>query len=97
MSPASSARYGRIVVVGSRGPVQIDARDIMTRELTVTGIMLFVATPEELAWRVGELFDAIRAGALKITVGGRYPLAAAAAAHAALESRATGGKLTLIP
>jgi NADPH:quinone reductase len=54
-------------------------------------------TPAELAWRAGELFEAIRSGALEITIGARYPLAEAAAAHIALESRATIGKVLLIP
>lgn len=56
-----------------------------------------VAEPEELAWRTRELFDAIAAGTLNITVGSRYPLAEAAAAHTALASRATTGKVLLIP
>lgn len=56
-----------------------------------------VATPEDLAWRTGDLFGLIRTGTLSITVGSRYPLAEAAAAHTALESRATTGKVLLIP
>ncbi|MDQ7906403.1 zinc-binding dehydrogenase [Phytohabitans sp. ZYX-F-186] len=36
-------------------------------------------------------------GTLKVTVGGRYPLADAAKAHADLESRRTTGKLLLLP
>jgi hypothetical protein len=35
----------------------------------------YVASREELRWRAGEVFDAIRAGSLRITIGGRYPLA----------------------
>ncbi|MGH6655521.1 MAG: quinone oxidoreductase family protein [Actinocrinis sp.] len=57
----------------------------------------FVATPEEFAWRTGELLAAIADGTLTITIGARYPLAEAAAAHTALESRATTGKVLLIP
>ena len=56
-----------------------------------------VETPAELAWRAGELFEAIKSGTLRVTVGERYPLAEAAAAHTALESRATIGKVLLIP
>jgi NADPH2:quinone reductase len=56
-----------------------------------------VATADELAWRTGELFAAIESGALNITIGSRYPLAEAAQAHTALESRATTGKVLLIP
>jgi NADPH2:quinone reductase len=34
---------------------------------------------------------------VKVRIGGTYPLADAAQAHAAMESRATTGKLLLIP
>ncbi len=54
-------------------------------------------TPQEFAWRTGEVLAAIADGTLTITIGARYPLAEAAAAHAALESRATTGKVLLIP
>jgi NADPH2:quinone reductase len=56
-----------------------------------------IAAPEELAWRTGELLGAIAEGKLSITIGSRYPLAEAAAAHTALASRATTGKVLLIP
>lgn len=57
----------------------------------------FLRNPEERAWRYGELFDAIEAGALDIRVGATFPLAEAAAAHAALEGRGTTGKVVLVP
>ena len=56
----------------------------------------YVASRQELLWRAGEVFDAIRAGSLRITVGGRYPLADAAQAHQDLQGRRTTGKLLLL-
>ena len=44
-----------------------------------------------------QLFDWIAEGKLKINIGGVYPLADAAKAHADMASRATTGKLLLIP
>lgn len=55
------------------------------------------ATREELTWRSRELFDAVRAGELDVRVGATYPLADAAEAHRALESRSTTGKVLLLP
>ena len=55
----------------------------------------YIQTAEEHRWRSGEVFDDIASGALTITIGGRYPLEDAAAAHRDLESRATSGKLLL--
>jgi NADPH:quinone reductase-like Zn-dependent oxidoreductase len=44
-----------------------------------------------------ELVDLVRAGALRVFVGGTFPLAEAAAAHRAILSGHAGGKLALIP
>jgi NADPH2:quinone reductase len=57
----------------------------------------FLRTPEERAWRYGELFAAIEAGTLDVRIGARFPLAEAAAAHTALEGRETTGKVVLLP
>ncbi|MFD5746345.1 quinone oxidoreductase family protein [Streptomyces sp. NPDC127033] len=56
-----------------------------------------VRTPEELAARAAELFALAERGELVVRIGGRYPLAEAARAHADIESRRTTGKLLLIP
>lgn len=56
-----------------------------------------IHTPELLRARSRQLFDWIADGSLKVTIGGIYPLADAAKAHADMESRATTGKLLLIP
>jgi NADPH2:quinone reductase len=55
----------------------------------------FMSTPEERAWRYGELFEAISRGSLEVRIGGRFALGEAAVAHTALESRQTTGKLIL--
>ncbi|WP_026423971.1 quinone oxidoreductase family protein [Actinokineospora inagensis] len=65
--------------------------------LTRPTLAHYLATPEENAWRIGEIFDAIVAGALKLRIGGQYPLADARTAHEDLEGRRTTGKLLLIP
>jgi NADPH2:quinone reductase len=55
----------------------------------------FIASREELLWRAGDLFAAINEGWLNVHVERVYPLAEAAEAHRALESRQTRGKLVL--
>ena len=54
-----------------------------------------VATPEELSWRAGVLFDLAASGRLDVHVHGHRALADAAAAQAELESGTTSGKLLL--
>ena len=56
-----------------------------------------VPTREALLARSAELLALVRDGRLTIEIGGRYPLAEAARAHRDLESRATTGKLLLLP
>lgn len=57
----------------------------------------YTRTSEELRARTNDLFGWIAAGQLKVRVGATYPLSAAAEAQRALESRATTGKVLLVP
>lgn len=83
-------------VLGGPGPL-----DIMSLpKSTKIGYAVFfdhIYTPQLLRARSEQLFDWIASGAVKVRIGGTYPLADAAKAHAAMESRATTGKLLLIP
>jgi NADPH:quinone reductase-like Zn-dependent oxidoreductase len=56
-----------------------------------------VPTREALLARSAEIFALVQSGQLDVAIGARYPLAQAARAHADLESRATAGKLLLLP
>ncbi|GAB1813487.1 quinone oxidoreductase family protein [Mycobacterium sp. MUNTM1] len=57
----------------------------------------FNRTPDEFAWRAGELMDAIDSGVINITVGNQYPLEDAGQAHRDLEARKTQGSSILLP
>ncbi|NWF80208.1 MAG: quinone oxidoreductase [Chloroflexi bacterium] len=65
----------------------------MTRPTLVN----YIATPEELAWRAGDLFNWMASGEIKVRVEREYPLREATAAHQALEGRQTTGKVLIIP
>lgn len=56
-----------------------------------------IHTPELLRARTKRLFDWVAEGKLEVHVGGEYPLADAAKAHAEMESRRSTGKLLLVP
>ena len=83
-------------VLGGPGPL-----DIMSLPKSIKlGYAVFfdhIHTPELLRARTARLFDWIIEGKLKVRIGREYPLAKAAKAHADMESRATTGKLILIP
>jgi NADPH2:quinone reductase len=57
----------------------------------------YAQTTAELRARTDDLFGAVLAGKLNVRIGATYPLTAAADAHRALESRATTGKVLLLP
>jgi NADPH:quinone reductase len=60
-------------------------------------VVHYTATREELRARTDELFGWVASGQLRVSIGGRYPLADATRAHQDLESRRTTGKLLLFP
>ena len=90
------APRGRIIVVGSRGSVDVDARDLMNAEGAVLGMRLPNARPEEIAAARAAVDAGLRSGVLKPVVGRELPLAEAPRAHRLLMERPALGKLVLV-
>jgi NADPH2:quinone reductase len=65
--------------------------------LTRPNLAHHIGTREELTWRASDLFKAIAAGSLRVSVDRTYALAEAGQAHRYLEGRKTQGKLLLRP
>lgn len=57
----------------------------------------YIADRGEFLRRCRDLFEWIEAGTLRVRIGATYPMADAAEAHRALESRRTTGKVLLVP
>jgi NADPH2:quinone reductase len=83
-------------VLGGPGPLNIMR---LPKSIKIGYVTFFdhIHTPELLRARSAQLFDWITEGKLKIRIGGEYPLADEARAHADMESRKTTGKLLLVP
>jgi NADPH:quinone reductase len=101
-SLASLAVRGTLALFGaSSGPVPpVDPQRLNAAGsvyLTRPALVHFTRTADEFAWRSGELFDAIAAGSLSVTVSQSYPLADAAQAHRDLQGRQTVGSIVLVP
>ena len=71
--------------------------DLGSLFVTRPSLTHYIATRGEFEMRAGAVFTAIVSGALHVRIGARFPLGEAAAAHRALEARATTGKVLLIP
>ncbi|WP_420402935.1 quinone oxidoreductase family protein [Nisaea sp.] len=57
----------------------------------------YIATAEDLRATAGDLFNAVKSGAVKIHIDQTFPLSEARAAHEALEARKTTGSTILLP
>ncbi len=93
---------GMMVTFGNAsGPVDpISPLDLMRNGslfLTRPTLFDYVTGPDELRSRAADIFDWIESGDLDVRIGERYPMSEATAAHTALESRQTTGKVLLVP
>ncbi|XP_062260579.1 quinone oxidoreductase [Platichthys flesus] len=87
---------GRVMVVGSRGPIEINPRDTMAKESSIIGVVLYLATQEEKKECAAYLYAGMEAGWLRPVVGSQYPLDKAAQAHHdIIESPGAAGKIVL--
>jgi len=101
-SLASLAVRGTLALFGaSSGPVPpVDPQRLNAAGsvfLARPSLAHFMRTAGEFSWRAEELFEAVAGGAIKIEVGGRYPLSEAARAHEDLQGRKTAGSVVLLP
>ncbi len=91
------AKGGRVVVIGSRGRVEIDPRDAMTRDASILGMLLFNITPQQAFTIHSALYAGLEDGTLGPVVGKEIPLAEAPRAHREVMEPGAYGKIVLIP
>ena len=89
------ARCGRIVVVGSRGAIELTPRDLMVREADVRGMVLANAPLPELARCHAAISAALEAGFANPMLGNMFALAETAAAHRAILAPGHAGKVVI--
>lgn len=92
-----AAQRGRIVIVGSRGPVHIDPRLAMAKDLTVRGMSLWNMTDAEREHVHADLAKGFADGSLKPLIGTKFTLIEAHKAHTAILAPGARGKIVLIP
>ncbi len=94
------APFGELIYFGeaSGPPAPIDPDQLYDRCLKVSAFGLNVdRDPQAWATARRQLLEWVEAGELKITISRRLPLTEAAEAHRLLESRASTGKIVLLP
>lgn len=91
------ARGGRIVIVGNRGRIEIDPRQIMMRHSIVTGTHLWSLPDDAIARAHHGIVAGLESGALSPVIAMELPLAGAARAHEMVMGTAARGKIVLVP
>jgi NADPH:quinone reductase len=90
-----------VVFYGFAGgnPPHVDPRLLMDRSQTLTGgdLWNYLTSREERIQRSTELFEWVSKGVIQAGIGGRFALADGQKAHELIESRASAGKILLIP
>ena len=89
------AKGGRVVIIGSRGRVEINPRDTMQRDADVRGMILPNTPPAEMASIHAALVAGLENGTLRPVIGKEFPLAEAAQAHRAVMEPGALGKIVL--
>lgn len=89
------APRGRVVVIGSRGPVEIDARNAMTRDASIHAMSLWNATEADLRTIHAALVAGLENGMLRPVIGKEFQLAEAPRAHEEIMKPGSYGKIVL--
>ena len=90
------ALRGRVVVIGNRGEITINPRELMARRAWVRGFTLWAATDVESAEIHAAIAAGLENGTLRPIVGKELPLKDAAVAHQNVMAPGAFGKIALI-
>ncbi|HEV1995956.1 MAG TPA: NADPH:quinone reductase [Candidatus Acidoferrum sp.] len=91
------ASHGRVIVIGNRGEVTINARELMGRRASIRAFTLWGVTPAEETEIHAGLIAGLENGTLRPVVGKELPLAEAARAHKEILEPGAAGKIVLVP
>jgi len=93
------ASRGRVVVIGSRGNVEITPRDLMSKRSEIRAVALPNATPDEVTAIIKGIQDGITKGSLVPVIGKTYKLQNAFQSHIDIMDNNLGssGKLVILP
>ena len=91
------AKGGRVVIIGSRGAVEINPRDTMQRDADIRGMILPNTPLVEMASIHAGLVAGLENGTLRPVIGKEFALVEAAEAHRAVMKPGALGKIVLVP
>jgi len=89
------ARFGRIVVVGSRGATELNPREIMIRDADIRGLVVFNCPEPELAECHAAVSSGLAKGVLTPVTDEEFPIEQAPKSHQAIMMGGHHGKVTI--
>jgi NADPH:quinone reductase len=91
------ATNARVIIIGNRGEITINPRDLMSRRASARGFTMWAITPAEEAQIHAGLIAGLENGTLRPIVSKELPLAEAARAHKEVLEPGAAGKIVLVP
>jgi NADPH2:quinone reductase len=91
------AMNGRAIIIGNRGEINVNPRDLMARRGSARGFTLWAATETELTEIHATIGAGLENGTLRPIVGKELPLKDAAKAHVDVLAPGAHGKIVLVP
>ena len=91
------AHGGRVCVVGNRGNIEINPREVMARDAAILGMSLWNISPADALSVHAALGAGLENKTLRPIIAQEAPLAEAARAHIAVMENAALGKIVLVP
>lgn len=91
------AMFGRVVVIGNRGTVEIDPRAAMGRNASIMAMSLFNTTEKELHSIHASLRAGLENGSLNPVINSKMSLVEATPAHITVMKPGAKGKIVLLP
>ena len=91
------AQYGRVIIIGNRGEITINPRDLMARRASARGFTLWAVTDAEAREIHAGLNAGFENGTLRPIIGKEIPLAEASRAHKEVLEPGSHGKIILVP
>lgn len=87
---------GRVIIIGNRGEITINPRELMFRRASARGFTLWAITASEENEIHAGLIAGLENGTLRPVVGKELPLAEAAQAHKEILEPGAAGKIVLV-
>jgi len=91
------AKFGRVIVIGSRGDVTITPRDLMARTSLVRGFVLWSISEADETDMIAGLEAALENGIVRPVVGKELSFVEAVRAHKEVMEPGAHGKIILVP